>query len=66
MALKWPADWNIINIEGGADWLRICKTKYFFWGCGMIKFWYGNRISVVHFTVDAVNRHLTVRRNLRF
>ena len=23
-------------------------------------------ISVVHFTVDAVNRHLTVRRNLRF
>jgi hypothetical protein len=22
--------------------------------------------SVVHFTVDAVNRHLTVRRNLRF
>jgi hypothetical protein len=32
----------------------------------MIKFWYGNRISVVHFTVDAVNRHLTVRRNLRF
>jgi hypothetical protein len=41
MALKWPADWIIINIEGGADWLRICKTKFFFLGCGMIKFWYG-------------------------
>jgi hypothetical protein len=35
MALKWPADWIIINIEGGADWLRICKTKCFFWGAGL-------------------------------
>jgi len=41
MALKWPADWIIINIEGVADWLRNCKTKYFFLGCGMIKFLYG-------------------------
>ena len=46
MALKWPADWIIINIGGGADWLRICKTKYFFLGCGMIKFWYGIHLQV--------------------
>jgi hypothetical protein len=26
----------------------------------------GDIISVVNFTVDAVNRHLRVRRNLRF
>jgi hypothetical protein len=33
-----------MNIEGGADWLRICKTKFFFLGCGMIKFWYGTQL----------------------
>ena len=37
------------------------------WICPVSLFFYFSDInSVVHFTVDAVNRHLTVRRNLRW
>jgi len=44
LPLRICADFTIINIERGADWVRICKNNKFFWGCGLINFLYGIRV----------------------
>jgi hypothetical protein len=59
LALRICADRGIIFIERGADWVRNCRTKYFFLGCGMINSLYGISWCHYEFGYDCIECILT-------